>query len=340
MTKPIRLFWGENYADKPREVRDAMTRAFKLSQETIHLYPGALYEETAQIIMKQWGVKREQLIFGHGTESLIHVTTDAFLSKGGIGGMLTPSFFVFDTNLSRVKSVKYPCTINQKINFDDFSKFIQQTDLFYIASPNTGTGNYLFTRDQLISLLKSYKGILVVDECYYGLGDVTVLDLIDTYPNLIVYRTVSKIMGMASLRFGMAFSQKQNIDKLRYYLNDIELDPINSPPLYVVRETFQHYDLMAKITKKFLGDFLVFLKNQFPEAAFIETITTFSYMDISRYKNNAAHVNQHMNENGYLFSASLNAGDNEEMKKLIELTPPPQEYWEDFVRVLRDALTK
>ena len=258
MAKPIRLFWGENYSDKPHEVKDAMNRAFKLSQETIHLYPGELYEEAAQVIMNQWGVKREQLVFGHGTESLIHVTTDAFLGKGGTGGMLTPSFFVFGTNLDRVKSVKYPCTINQKIDFADFSKFIQQTDLFYIASPNTGTGNYLFSREQLESLLKNYKGILVVDECYYGLGDITVLDLINKYPNLIVYRTISKIMGMASLRFGMAFSQKQNIDKLRYHINDIELDPINSPPLYVVREAFCYYDLMAQTTKKFFKDLLIF----------------------------------------------------------------------------------
>jgi histidinol-phosphate aminotransferase len=54
----------------------------------------------------------------------------------------------------------------------------------------------------------------VVDEAYHYFGAPSVLELIEEYENIIVFRTFSKAYGLAGLRIGFMVSQTQNIDNI------------------------------------------------------------------------------------------------------------------------------
>ena len=88
------------------------------------------------------------------------------------------------------------------------------TRAILIANPNnpTGTGT---TRAGIEKILQKASGAAVlIDEAYYEFCGVTVLPLLDDYPNLFVSRTFSKVYGMAAMRLGCLFSQSGNVEFL------------------------------------------------------------------------------------------------------------------------------
>lgn len=338
---PIRLFWAENYADKPKEVLEAIERGTKNAITSIHLYPGSLYEEVIQLIAKKNDISSDQIILGHGIEGLIHTTSLTFLNELKTGGVFNPSFFVFMNNLKRYKSVTVPCRYDQAINIDSFVKTIQPTDVFFLASPNTATGNYLLDSNQIEYILKQYHGLFVVDECYYGLGNQTVVPLLTKYENLLIYRGVTKVMGLGGLRFGFGISNASIIKKLNYHFRDIEFDPINTFSLSIFKEVLPYYDVMADVTKIFFEGFYQFLTKLFPNDKFTKTPTTQLFMHLSNYTLPQYKMINYLNKNNYIMEEStLTDNSSLAFPEILKLTPPPKQYWEDFGRILTDALNQ
>jgi histidinol-phosphate aminotransferase len=78
-----------------------------------------------------------------------------------------------------------------------------RTKIIAIANPNSPSGT-VATRAQLLELVRhAPQAVLLVDEAYFHFHGETVIDLIDTLPNLIVARTFSKAYGLAGLRLGV-----------------------------------------------------------------------------------------------------------------------------------------
>ena len=74
-------------------------------------------------------------------------------------------------------------------------------DVVVICSPNNPTGT-LLDRDALTHILKTAKGLVLLDEAYHEFSGQTAVTLLPEHRNLIVLRTLSKAMSMAGLRFG------------------------------------------------------------------------------------------------------------------------------------------
>jgi histidinol-phosphate aminotransferase len=96
------------------------------------------------------------------------------------------------------------------------------TKIIFACSPNNPTGN-LLKKEDIVNLLESFEGIVVVDEAYidFAPGN-SFLSLLDKFPNLIVLQTFSKAWGMAGLRLGMAFASEDIIgvfNKIKYPYN-------------------------------------------------------------------------------------------------------------------------
>ncbi len=102
--------------------------------------------------------------------------------------------------------------INLKTNIKAVLEAItEKTKIIFIANPNNPTGSYL-NKNELQELLDKVPPhiLLVLDNAYEEF--VTIEDypkslpLIETYPNLIITKTFSKIYGLASLRLGWSYS--------------------------------------------------------------------------------------------------------------------------------------
>ncbi len=87
------------------------------------------------------------------------------------------------------------------------------TKVIFVASPNNPTGNAA-SAEEIKELIATGR-IVVVDEAYFEFSNnVTIADLVPSYPNLIVLRTFSKWAGLAGLRIGYGFFPVEIADYL------------------------------------------------------------------------------------------------------------------------------
>jgi histidinol-phosphate aminotransferase len=110
----------------------------------------------------------------------------------------------------------------------------ERTKILFVCNPNNPTGTY-WNEGTLRNFLDVVGGrqIVVVDEAYcefvekedYPDG----MKLIDEYPNLVVFRTFSKMYGLAGLRIGYLAGSPEVVDVIRrtcvvYSVNTVAQD--------------------------------------------------------------------------------------------------------------------
>ena len=92
----------------------------------------------------------------------------------------------------------------------------------FICSPNNPTGNS-FPMDEMVGLINSFNGVVVVDEAYIDFAaQPSLLTLLQEHKNLIVLQTLSKAYGLAGLRLGLAFADAEIMSifaKVKYPYN-------------------------------------------------------------------------------------------------------------------------
>jgi histidinol-phosphate aminotransferase len=96
------------------------------------------------------------------------------------------------------------------------------TKVIWICSPNNPTGNDI-CREEVVKVLNSFEGIVVVDEAYSDFSNTRPLRFeLPRYKNLVVLNTLSKAWASAALRLGMAFADPEIIaimNKVKYPYN-------------------------------------------------------------------------------------------------------------------------
>ncbi len=91
----------------------------------------------------------------------------------------------------------------------------EKTKLIIITTPNNPTGESI-ARQELIKILNAASGIYVlIDETYANYAGETFIDLVETYPNILIARSMSKDFALAGLRFGYLISAEENLKHIK-----------------------------------------------------------------------------------------------------------------------------
>ncbi len=86
-----------------------------------------------------------------------------------------------------------------------------KTRLIYIGNPNPITGS-LFSEAELVFLLSYAENIMiVVDETYFEYSGCTIADMIESYPNLIVVRSLSRAFALAGMDISYIMTDPENL---------------------------------------------------------------------------------------------------------------------------------
>jgi histidinol-phosphate aminotransferase len=128
--------------------------------------------------------------------------------------------------------VRVPLTSDYRLDVEGIiSAVTPRTKIVCLCNPNNPTGT-IIVQEEFERLLSSLPEtvLLVADEAYYDFADdpafpQSVSHLCD-YPNLIILRTFSKIMGLAGIRVGYAMAHP---DIVKVMLKAREPFPVNRP---------------------------------------------------------------------------------------------------------------
>ena len=188
----------------------------------INRYPDNKHTELKKVVSDIKKVNVNQVIFGNGTDEIFDLIVRVFCNpyKDKII-TLPPTYGMYDViaKTNGVENIEIPLKSDFSIDKNQILKLHSTSiKVLFLCSPNNPTGNS-FDTNNLIDLIKAFKGIVVIDEAYIDFSSKqSLISLIEDNNNLIITQTMSKAYGMAGIRLGMGFSSKKIID----YLNKIK----------------------------------------------------------------------------------------------------------------------
>ena len=165
------------------------------------------------------------------------------------------------------------------------SNINQKTKLLILANPNSPTGTAIDEGDLLKILKKANinKSFVLVDECYYGFYNKTLIKKINNFNNLIISRSLSKAYGLAGCRIGYLASNKELIKKLFKYkpMHEISFFSAYAGEYFLKnKKIVSEYIKNVKVGLKYFQDFLK--KNKIK---YFETKTNFVLVDFKNKTN-------------------------------------------------------
>ena len=231
---------------------------------------------TSKLLRKQISIKfncnADKVICGSGSDEIIQMLCQLFLSKGD--QVIVPEFsflmYRIYASISGAKVV-FSKEKNYTISIDDIiQKVNKKTKIVFLANPNNPTGTYLY-RKQLVSLRKRLRKdiLLVIDDAYYeymkDTNYASGLKIFKNYKNVFILRTFSKIYGLAALRIGWGFGDKNivnalNLIKPPFNVNEVaQLCAIESlKDNKFINMSVKHNLFWGKKIKKFLERFNIY----------------------------------------------------------------------------------
>ena len=183
---------------------------------------------------KYYGLRREQVCVGNGAAELIKSLMENL--KGKIG-MIYPTFEEYPHRRKEADIVPYWIKDSDfRYTADELIQFYEDKDIqiLVLINPDNPSGNYIEKQDVLrIAKWAEQKNIrFIVDESFVDFADtkesVTLLEeeLIRTYKNLIVIKSISKSFGVPGLRLGILASD--DLGLIAKMKKDIAIWNINS----------------------------------------------------------------------------------------------------------------
>ena len=188
----------------------------------INRYPDNKHDELKKVISGVKNVNVNQVVFGNGTDEILDLIVRVFCNPSEDKIItLPPTYGMYDViaKTNGVENIEIPLKSDFSIDKNEILKLSsKKTKILFLCSPNNPTGNS-FDTNNLTDLIKSFKGIVVVDEAYIDFSSKqSLISLIEDNNNLIITQTMSKAYGMAGIRLGMGFSNEKIIN----YLNKIK----------------------------------------------------------------------------------------------------------------------
>ncbi len=330
----------------------------------LNRYPDPLQTELKAELAKQKGIGNDQIFVGNGSDEAIDLLYRIFCEPGNDKAIICPptyGMYEVSAAINNVEVLKIDLDQNFELDLDEVLKQIKQDKsikLLWICSPNNPTGNAILKADlkhdwqaanytiggmmdmpfapefeqelldnqrKLDQLFGNFNGIVVVDEAYQDFtNNVSFINRLDDYPNLVVLQTMSKAQGLAGARVGYAFASKEII----------ELFNKTKPP-YNVNELSQKAALKALRNKEATQHIITqlisnreWLVEQLNELDIIDHVYPSEANFILAKVQNAAVVYNYLKEQGVIVRNRSNQVENtlrftigtrEECERLLDL---------------------
>ena len=212
----VKLASNENpLGPSPRAV-EAMHAALAQAQ----LYPDGGGYRLRTAIAEKFGLGRENIVLGNGSNEIIEFVGHAFLQPGDQVITAAHAFVVYKlmATLFGAETVEV-ADPGFKHDLDAMAAAITpRTKEIFIANPNNPTGT-LCRQEEIDRFMEKVPEhvIVIFDEAYYEFLDepLDTIKYVKAGRNVVIMRTFSKIQGLAGLRIGYGIAPAHLADILQ-----------------------------------------------------------------------------------------------------------------------------
>ena len=213
----VKLASNEN----PRGPSPRARKAIEDAIGDITRYPDGSGHELKSVLCTRYGVERNQIVLGNGSNDVLELVTHAFLRPSDHAVYSQHAFAVYPlaTQARGALGIEVPAR-ELGHDLDAMREAITpRTRIVFIANPNNPTGTWLPPATIQAFIASVPPNVLVVlDEAYNEYLEASQqansVAWISEYPNLIISRTFSKAYGLAGLRVGFGLMDADVADML------------------------------------------------------------------------------------------------------------------------------
>ena len=239
-------------------------------------YPSGM-ERNSLLAAKNFGVDQNHIVIGNGAAELIKSLL-SYLSETEKCGFIRPTFEEYPNRCKKenevIMNVSYPdfsYTADEVISY--FSE--HKVSSLFLINPDNPSGNYI-SRENILKIAdwaENENIRLVVDESFADFSDeernsIIEEEVLQTYPHLIVVKSISKSYGVPGLRLGVLASF--DTDLISFLKKDVAIWNINS-----------FAEFYMQIAGKYKKDYVAALKKYRAERnRFISCLKTIHYLRV------------------------------------------------------------
>ena len=188
----------------------------------VNRYPDPQQRKLKEVIARRRGVAANQLLLGNGSDEVLDLIFRAFcIPNQDKIIVMPPTYGMYRVlaNINRIFLDEVPLNNDfQLVTKDILNQISSQTKAIFLCCPNNPSGNS-FRREDILTLLQSFTGLVVIDEAYIDFStQKSLVSDLSSYPNLIITQTLSKAYGLAGIRLGICIASEEII----YILNKIK----------------------------------------------------------------------------------------------------------------------
>ena len=199
----VKINQNENPWEAPERIKQETLR--RLDARKWSRYPDFVPASLHEALAKFAGWQSAGVLAGNGSNEMIQALLMVTIGAGKRVLISEPTFALYRQITTVLGGEIESVSLTADLQFDvaELRKRIEETqpDVTIICSPNNPTGCLLADED-LVALLQTARGLVVVDEAYHEFANHSAAPLLRDYENLVVLRTFSKAMALAALRVG------------------------------------------------------------------------------------------------------------------------------------------
>ena len=205
---PVKLSSNENILGCSPKAREA----FIAAADTLNIYPDSRAGRLRAAVAEHFRLEPERLVFGDGTDEILHLVNQVFLEPGDniVMGQYGFSAYAIGARACQAEVREAP-EPGYRLSVDEVLKLVdKRTRLVFVTQPANPTGEFM-AGDELRALQEGLpsKVMLVIDGAYSEFATDPRFDdglaLARTCQNVVVTRTFSKLHGLAALRVGWGY---------------------------------------------------------------------------------------------------------------------------------------
>ncbi len=177
-----------------------------------------------EAICRVYDISSRNLLVTRGADEAIDLTVRAFCEPGKDNIIVCPPTFPMYAHSARVQGAKViGVPLDQDFQLDVpavIKAADENTKIIFVCSPNNPTANLLRAED-IVELCRQFedRALVAVDETYNAFtAEPSFTGEVEKFPNLIVYRTLSKEYACAGIRCGLAVARHDVIELIRRIL--------------------------------------------------------------------------------------------------------------------------
>jgi histidinol-phosphate aminotransferase len=196
---------------------------------------------------------------GNGSDELLNIIINLFISKDEKILVFQPDFFIYafygeiiEANIIRAQKNKN----DLKIDWNEAADLLKSENikLAVFSNPCNPTGQLEDKKEikKFIELARDSGTVVVVDEVYMSFceGRESFIQEFLEYPNLIIIKSLSKSIGLASLRAGFALSNETFINAIKTIKSPFNLNAVSQKIAEIILNYPEHLDRNLQTLKQ------------------------------------------------------------------------------------------